>query len=425
MKQKTFITLALLLSATVSAFADTVKVGYYSEPGMMNGAKRGSAKSGYVYDYLQEISRYTGWNYEYVLGTREDLIAALFNGKIDMLPCFTNDHCTTPQALPFHFAFSVSRSSLKTELDSANERLAEYNPGFFLTAQIKYYSSLNRNIPISPEGKDWLGRHNSIRIGTFDKDEPYAIKHLNGPVTGVGPDYVNLMLRSLGINMPVEWVFYSSKQLGVEALKRGEIDLFNPYYFNYQDAEKDGLIISAEAYSASMSFLYLGVYNEKTMSVIATPNTRLGAAYVRDNYPDTRIIPCPNGFDCIDRLIAGDVGSVIVHTSVLREIAKTYKQEFNIKALNSHCPVCFAAIPENSGLIDVINAGIPFLSDIEMNSIESRNFTEELKKVTLIDFIRQNSEMSLIFLVVLIIGGITTIVIKNHKSRKNTDAKEA
>lgn len=86
--RKLFILLAVFLGAMTS-FADagrTVRVGYYSEPGMMNGAEPEATKSGYAYEYIQEIANRAGWRYEYVYGSFDDMYAKLKRGEIDLLP---------------------------------------------------------------------------------------------------------------------------------------------------------------------------------------------------------------------------------------------------------------------------------------------------------------------------------------------------
>ena len=66
-----------------------VRVGYSEALGLMNGASPDAVKSGYVYDVLQEISKRTGWKYEYVYGDFSSLIEMLENGEIDILPDVT------------------------------------------------------------------------------------------------------------------------------------------------------------------------------------------------------------------------------------------------------------------------------------------------------------------------------------------------
>jgi len=61
-----------------------VRVGYEAIEGYEEGLE-GERKSGFGYEYLQKISYYTGWDYEYVYGTFSELIEMLKKGEIDLL----------------------------------------------------------------------------------------------------------------------------------------------------------------------------------------------------------------------------------------------------------------------------------------------------------------------------------------------------
>lgn len=62
-----------------------VKVGYYANEKFQEGASEGAIKSGYSYEYLQKIASLTGWKYEYVYGSWNDIYEAFVNGDIDLL----------------------------------------------------------------------------------------------------------------------------------------------------------------------------------------------------------------------------------------------------------------------------------------------------------------------------------------------------
>lgn len=84
---------ALLLSAAPAAAADgdeaaqnrTVRVGWYNSERFQEGDEAQGRKSGYSYEYLQDVANYTGWEYEYVSGGWSELYDAFVAGKIDLL----------------------------------------------------------------------------------------------------------------------------------------------------------------------------------------------------------------------------------------------------------------------------------------------------------------------------------------------------
>jgi diguanylate cyclase (GGDEF)-like protein len=62
-----------------------VRVGYYENGFFQEGASPKAIKRGYAYEYLQKISSYTGWKYEYVYGSWTEMYQALLDGKVDVL----------------------------------------------------------------------------------------------------------------------------------------------------------------------------------------------------------------------------------------------------------------------------------------------------------------------------------------------------
>ena len=72
----------------ITAFTEvnqkTIKVGYFDYYGFISKENNGEYK-GYGVEYLNEISKYTNWNYEYVYGTWSECLDRLSKGEIDLL----------------------------------------------------------------------------------------------------------------------------------------------------------------------------------------------------------------------------------------------------------------------------------------------------------------------------------------------------
>ena len=66
-----------------SAKEDTVRVGYIEQCGFME--ETNGVFEGYGVEYLNEISNYTGWRYEYVYETWESCLEQLESGEIDIV----------------------------------------------------------------------------------------------------------------------------------------------------------------------------------------------------------------------------------------------------------------------------------------------------------------------------------------------------
>jgi diguanylate cyclase (GGDEF)-like protein len=62
----------------------TVRVAYVQTQNFLEGGE-GERKSGYGYEYLQKISYYTGWKYEYIYGNFQESLDRLMNGEVDLM----------------------------------------------------------------------------------------------------------------------------------------------------------------------------------------------------------------------------------------------------------------------------------------------------------------------------------------------------
>ena len=81
---------ALLLGLPVPAWAQsktgtkTIRVAYREDADFINKSGSGVYK-GYGVEYLNKISQYTGWKYEYINEFWEDQLEDLKCGKIDLI----------------------------------------------------------------------------------------------------------------------------------------------------------------------------------------------------------------------------------------------------------------------------------------------------------------------------------------------------
>lgn len=103
-----------------------VRVGYYVLDGYHNFDKNGN-RSGYGYDYLQEIANYTGWTYEYVGGTLNTCIQNLKNGNIDLL---SNVQFSDELAEVFDYSaqsIGTSYGTLSVKSDNTSYSLDDYD----------------------------------------------------------------------------------------------------------------------------------------------------------------------------------------------------------------------------------------------------------------------------------------------------------
>jgi diguanylate cyclase (GGDEF)-like protein len=108
---------------------NTVRVGYVIS-GSFQAEDEHGRKSGYGYEYLQKISYFTGWKYEYVYGSFKELLEMLKSGDIDIMSniSYTDeraeliDYSTLEQGQEYYYIYTY-----KDEKDITNNSLELLN----------------------------------------------------------------------------------------------------------------------------------------------------------------------------------------------------------------------------------------------------------------------------------------------------------
>ncbi len=78
------ITTLPISSTTAFSKEKVLKVGKYEVPGMLESNEKENY-DGYASEYMDEIAKYEGWNYEFVEDSWDNLLDMLANGEIDMI----------------------------------------------------------------------------------------------------------------------------------------------------------------------------------------------------------------------------------------------------------------------------------------------------------------------------------------------------
>ena len=101
-----------------------VKVGYTSSKGYME--KKGELYTGYLYDYLREISIYTNWEYEFIEMDLDEAQEALKVGTIDLMGAM-NKNYESEQFLDFsRYDMGYTYTALIVSDDNEWQNLSDY-----------------------------------------------------------------------------------------------------------------------------------------------------------------------------------------------------------------------------------------------------------------------------------------------------------
>ncbi len=197
---------------------EPIRVGYYENEVFQEGASEDAIKTGYAYEYYRKLSQYTGWEYEYVYGTYNELYNQLINGDIDFLAglAYKEDRADIigyPDAAmgveTYNLLKHANDSTITTDPDSLNEHtigvlnsamvsaLETYMQGNDIDATVVIYDEFdalstafdNNEIDIiAVEGNGTSGRRNAEVVLPFgitnyyvcvNKRKPELLKELN------------------------------------------------------------------------------------------------------------------------------------------------------------------------------------------------------------------------------------------------------
>ena len=110
-----------------------VRVGYVEIDNMMEGMSDDAEKSGLGYEYIQKVSYYTNWDYEYVYGDWDTILEKLYNGEIDILAGVSKNDETQQKILfpeysmgseNYYLGVAKNRTDLLNQLNCALSKIS-------------------------------------------------------------------------------------------------------------------------------------------------------------------------------------------------------------------------------------------------------------------------------------------------------------
>lgn len=193
----------------------TIRVGFFHFDGYHDISEEG-VRSGYGYQFLRLLSRYTNLNFEYVGYDKswDDMQEMLENGEIDML---TSMHYTKEREEKFDFSASIGYSTTIMTVRSNNTAVKAHNYADFDGMKVGLLKNSSRNETFRAFAVENGFQYNSI---FFEDQEDLTDALENGEVDMI----VSSNLRKLGQERIVE-EFGVSKFYAV--VKKGNDELLS------------------------------------------------------------------------------------------------------------------------------------------------------------------------------------------------------
>ena len=375
----------------------------------------------------------TEWEEKYGLKTQhvnisnnEDVKQKLANHEID---CFVSleeslwaelgiSTITRVGESSIYYVLNKDRSDLKEELDNAMRALDEAAP--FYTADLcKKYFSLDYKPILTGEEKAWLRKHGAIRMGFLTSDRGVSTYDpATGEITGTITDYIQFATDCLG-NQELEFhlVGYDDKEAELNALKSGEIDMVFHFDQSPNLAEEYRVACTNTTWTSNMmAVTNKQLFIENEVNRVAVPQNKISLTrYIAFYYPQWEIVDCDTQEDAIKLVKDGQADCFVTGISSEGNYSKKYG--FYSVPLPNPANSCFAVNSGNRSLLSILNKTIKAMP-ANMLTSSLAMYKSSSRKVTLIDFIKDNFFMVLLISSIAVAVVLLTILKLLQKARK-------
>ena len=375
----------------------------------------------------------TEWEEKYGLKTQhvnisnnEDVKQKLANHEID---CFVSleeslwaelgiSTITRVGKSSIYYVLNKDRSDLKEELDNAMRALDEAAP--FYTADLcKKYFSLDYKPILTGEEKAWLRKHGAIRMGFLTSDRGVSTYDpATGEITGTITDYIQFATDYLG-NQELEFhlVGYDDKEAELNALKSGEIDMVFHFDQSPNLAEEYRVACTNTTWTSNMmAVTNKQLFIENEVNRVAVPQNKISLTrYIAFYYPQWEIVDCDTQEDAIKLVKDGQADCFVTGISSEGNYSKKYG--FYSVPLPNPANSCFAVNSGNRSLLSILNKTIKAMP-ANMLTSSLAMYKSSSRKVTLIDFIKDNFFMVLLVSSIAVAVVLLTILKLLQKARK-------
>lgn len=375
----------------------------------------------------------TEWEEKYGIKTQhvnisnnEDVKQKLANHEID---CFVSleeslwaelgiSTITRVGKSSIYYVLNKDRSDLKEELVNAMRALDEAAP--FYTADLcKKYFSLDYKPILTGEEKAWLRKHGAIRMGFLTSDRGVSTYDpATGEITGTITDYIQFATDCLG-NQELEFhlVGYDDKEAELNVLKSGEIDMVFHFDQSPNLAEEYRVACTNTTWTSNMmAVTNKQLFTENQVNRIAVPQNKISLTrYIAFYYPQWEIVDCDTQEDAIKLVKDGQADCFVTGISSEGNYSKKYG--FYSVPLPNPANSCFAVNSGNRSLLSILNKTIKAMP-ANMLTSSLAMYKSSSRKVTLIDFIKDNFFMVLLVSSIAVAVVLLTILKLLQKARK-------
>ncbi len=358
-----------------------------------------------------------------------ELLEMLANGEIDVLVTL-DTYGRKADVVPVckvgaadsYFGINKNRPDIKQDLDVAMNRILENNRDFNQQLTEKFNEASAVSSFLTPDEKQWLEGHGTIRVGYRDNFMPYCdMDDENGELSGALTDYLafaETAEKNAELNFQAQ--AFGTTEAALQALTSGKIDCVFPVSLSAYDGEQMGLIISdpfvsTEMFAAVRTADHLGVSPDREMRVAVLKGHPNHVTFLKDNFPNWEIEYCDTNADSFKAVGSSEADCTLVSNYRINHVSDLCEDNgLSALATGKNMDLSFAVRREDDCLYSILNKINRLIPNATVNAmLTNHSFRDE--KVTFFDYLRDNLAV-VVASAALIISVILLLVLRNLRA---------
>ena len=405
-----------------------------NDPKSINGKRVGVSQGSVQEGFLKDWAEKNGLDIEIVPLTTEE------NESTDMVMKGTLDGFASiysfgseQQIIPvfriggsdYYYAVSKSRPDLLAGLNMALAAIHDEDPYFNERISQELLNNTKMNTFLMPEQETWIKEHGPIRVGYVENYRPFCeTDRETGTLTGALKDFLSHARNSLrNDDLQFETIGYLSVNKAMEAMKAGTIDCVFPVNLSDYDADQAGVRVTNPAMKTGVNVLMREnddrtLSRDSEMSIAISEGSPNIDTFIREQYPDCRVLVFPSEGACYDAVADGTADCMLVSNY------RIPAEEGNIKQHNlyhvptgEHIPFSLAVRRGDKQLYFLLNKAVLTTDSEDMDSALA-SYMHVSRKVTFTEFMKDYWWAVLIALTVVFAVILTLLVLHMKAQRK-------
>ena len=323
-----------------------------------------------------------------------------------------------------YFMFRKTDTALRDDFDSAMEGILTDKPAFLSDLYQKYVTtSVDDMAPLTTGEEIFLNSKRSFSVGLIDGVEPFSIKGDGKMPEGILPEYYEVLSKKL--NVKFNYVFYSSTEEALSALRNGELDIYAHYYGDAITATDDGVLVTEPYISMECGAITKSDMKGEIKKAVVTPRTlKCLNEQLGDKVELAVVDSVADGYRAVVRGTADAyIGSVTAVTWAFNQHSlKGVKLSVIPK---TYLPIAGAVSPENRDLYTAVNKAIR-ASSSDFISISAQCSVMNSENI---GTLFENIPRGLVIAIVVIIFGLIVslmlaviLLVRNQKAKISVEA---